>query len=662
MREERGSTMCKSDEYEPYMTLETPASPTDPDVPFWEPSAVANETFDCSQGMASADLNNASSDLLWESPSDPTGLWASPAMHHEGRAGTWEPSSDATVNDVWLWKPPTVADAASAMWEPSTVAHASDGAWKPSYVVNDSSDGLWKQEQPTYAVNVGSEWKPSTLPSGSTEALWGAPSDTAFLEPSFVGNGSGLWDAAGPAVPTIRQELAPSLGGEADDAEAGVIGNGTSCFGCNLCMNVFTSHDQLKLHLESAHKKIYPCSECDKSFTTPFSMRRHFDEFHEVGKPKNKSHSYVRCTHCTKVFSTMFSMQRHYDMFHNPDKPKVGPKTTVSCNECSKTFGSGWALRRHYKVHGIEIQTEDTARKEERKEEKSHFACDSCPKTFTSATKFNLHMHMHAGTMAFPCSECPTTFLTAPELNRHFTRVHARRYSCTFCPGKFGFMNDLTRHLLTHSSKASLACALCSSTFALYPYLNKHYRRVHKILDPYDCVICGQKFSTMVMLEQHQKYVCSVSAHTAGPGDAAGVRPYWFDCPTCGMRFGDEKNLGNHLLSHKTGVHMGERRRVYRCSICARCFGKPLSLRNHLALHGVEGKGSHGVLVHEDMLFCTDCDEAYSSETDLLQHARTQHGTLGYRAGSKAFSCSLCLHKFDEDGELLQHLNRHLGR
>ncbi len=69
----------------------------------------------------------------------------------------------------------------------------------------------------------------------------------------------------------------------------------------------------LKRHMESVHEKLdkYRCNSCPKSFTLPYSLKRHVAAVHAGGDTKQ-----YRCDVCSKTFSLRDALKRHRERVH----------------------------------------------------------------------------------------------------------------------------------------------------------------------------------------------------------------------------------------------------------------------------------------------------------------------------------------------------------
>ncbi|CAL8141553.1 unnamed protein product [Orchesella dallaii] len=85
----------------------------------------------------------------------------------------------------------------------------------------------------------------------------------------------------------------------------------------------------------NAVKQRFGCTKCDKSFTVPFSLRRHMAIHDEP--------ALFVCLQCDIRFKTKEILMRH-ELIHSGERPH-------GCHFCSKRFVRMTDLRKHLKTH-----------------------------------------------------------------------------------------------------------------------------------------------------------------------------------------------------------------------------------------------------------------------------------------------------------------------
>ena len=123
------------------------------------------------------------------------------------------------------------------------------------------------------------------------------------------------------------------------------------------------SSDQLKIAKRKSSKTgHFPCSKCEKQFTTRSGLYYHAQK--HTGK-----FSYS-CKICQQGFSQVYAYRRHM---------RVHAGQAYECEFCGQKFKSDQRLRYHRSSHTGQYR----------------FKCDKCPNGYNEKAQFLLHLESH---------------------------------------------------------------------------------------------------------------------------------------------------------------------------------------------------------------------------------------------------------------------------
>lgn len=226
-----------------------------------------------------------------------------------------------------------------------------------------------------------------------------------------------------------------------------------------------------------------------------------------------------KCEICRAAFSHGRPFKRHLLKHGEGD---------VSCQRCHDEF-QNYALFLHHQCRG------DPASRLRRGIEQK---CTLCAEMFHNRKKLQHHMnvvHNRKLDPVFFCEYCNKGFVKQASLYVHY-RLHAdRQHVCTKCGRFFEDEKAFAMHENTHAGCGKYTCKKCEETFTRRQQYMQHLDGHKK----YDCLMCGQKFSTNKMLEQHNKNIHGIELKTK-----------MYGCDYCGKKYPRPGLLELHLRTH----------------------------------------------------------------------------------------------------------------
>ncbi|XP_019614444.1 PREDICTED: zinc finger protein 239-like [Branchiostoma belcheri] len=228
--------------------------------------------------------------------------------------------------------------------------------------------------------------------------------------------------------------------------------SGNQAWVCYICGSEFSTISSFEDHINSAHmpgskrkcnsetlqsnipglssqptpvqthpiERIFPCSFCEKNFTTKAYMNIHM-RVHTGDKP-------YKCQMCDKAFSQHGTLKNHIRT-HTGEKPFV-------CEFCEMSFTSKGNMITHTRIH--------TAHKP--------YECQVCEKKFSQLGSLKVHMRKHTGERPFECPMCGMKCITKGNLKTHlYTHTGEKPHKCEVCRKEFSQKGSLKTHMKTHN-------------------------------------------------------------------------------------------------------------------------------------------------------------------------------------------------------------------
>ena len=426
----------------------------------------------------------------------------------------------------------------------------------------------------------------------------------------------------------------------------------------------------------SKSKKKFPCSQCDKSFTSPAALRIHFLPVHE-GKRFD-----CKVKQCEKSFTQFTHLKKHMKIEHEvEDSVNKGSKYSEVENE--KILDSSNDVKSENGGVDDELSTKM----------KKKFPCKYCDKSFASPSLLQIHvLPVHEG-KKFHCqyTDCDKFFTQLQNLKKHMKNVHneecdtsdinpyivegSKRNYCDICKVWIN-QGSLQTHIETvHEGKSKkFQCKFCENSYTNSRNLILHVRQRHdpqyeysrqnssdhqnqwqnsnskrpKISQLHQCTFCIEKFKSMKLLKEH-----SINVHNVEK---------FLKCEFCQKSFGNQL----HLKGHIDVIHKGIKNHI--CDLCGKAFSIRIHLKHHRMKH--EGKKDHKCehcgkcyyttsdlkkhiqCVHEKQNpICSLCGKVFSMVCALNKHIRTQHEGL---KREEKIPCEICQKMITAE-----HMNRH---
>ena len=181
-----------------------------------------------------------------------------------------------------------------------------------------------------------------------------------------------------------------------------------------------------------------------------------------------------------------------------PDKPSCKHERKLKqgqCKYCKKCFKINKNLIAHMKeAHkdippGTCLPCNNEPLVDKKKKNNEVRKCETCGKTFSSWSNYDLHLKSHTGEKPIKCDFPNCLYATAQstKLARHKAAIHkvGINYVCSYCDKGFYDNSDYSKHLKSHDKKNSnqKTCKTCHAVFDTVKGLKAHMEHCYRNID-----------------------------------------------------------------------------------------------------------------------------------------------------------------------------------
>ncbi len=228
---------------------------------------------------------------------------------------------------------------------------------------------------------------------------------------------------------------------------------------CPVCQKL-KKRQSFRQHLKDTHKiELKPvCKYCGARYADYMDLREHVEARHK--NPDRRIH----CEMCDKQFRYARFYRTHLKRVHfKQQKVKV-------CEICGEQF----KYRKTLQTHGIRKHRDsiDLTPYE-------NSLCKICGNYFERKSDLENHLQTHQGIRVNVCHLCGKDFVRAGSLRGHLRNVHKIYYPCNICNMNFTSLEQLKKHLETHSGVLNYECTICSRKFGAKQDVAGHVAKQH---------------------------------------------------------------------------------------------------------------------------------------------------------------------------------------
>ncbi|XP_065348024.1 zinc finger protein 883-like isoform X2 [Cloeon dipterum] len=264
-------------------------------------------------------------------------------------------------------------------------------------------------------------------------------------------------------------------------------GEHACAFKCTKCeFRYFKTNGALRSHTRWFHTgDEFLCHDCGAKCPTKLSMRTHYKKVHIKKQSEDQSYK-TWCSECQRSFSSTFSLMKHKQRKH---------EGKILCSVCPEAFASKEERREHVKL--VHPSTR----------EKQLFDCPECGKKLSSRAMMQVHVdNIHKKLKPHLCQVCGKAFAVVSHLKLHMMmHTGEKKHVCKVCGHAFARIENLTQHKRIHEDLKPFLCDFCPMKFRQQSSLKSH-RRIHTGETPYKCQLCPSSFRSKQQLDNHVKF------------------------------------------------------------------------------------------------------------------------------------------------------------
>lgn len=312
----------------------------------------------------------------------------------------------------------------------------------------------------------------------------------------------------------------------------------------------------------------------------------------------------LMCVYCCETYSDTAQFRSHMHEEHQTFKVETAfahcnegylkaDCTDLKCRICWEPFKKLDDVAKHINdVHNIKILFEFHIGIQPFKFDDEKLLCGICDRNFPCLRQLSRHMTSHY--QNYTCEECGKSYTTNSSLQQHIRFSHiSNKRICRRCKKTFNSLIDKREHVKSSSKCWAYQCAVCGVRFMTWTLKEQHLENVHgQAKKTHKCPECATIFLTRNAYRNH-----FATMH-------AGIN---FVCSYCGRKFTTKRHLEQHTVIH-TGI------KLFNCPICSKSFPRKANLTQHMWIHSEYKRFK-----------CTPCNKQFNQRVSYKSHMKTHH-------------------------------------
>ncbi|XP_041034548.1 zinc finger protein 592 isoform X1 [Carcharodon carcharias] len=253
---------------------------------------------------------------------------------------------------------------------------------------------------------------------------------------------------------------------------------------CAECLQWFPERELYVSHMKRSHGKSmkrYPCRQCDRSFNSSHSLRRHIRVNHDGVK---RTYTCWYCTDEKHFFAKRFMLEKHINLMHGIKNPDFSQMPKAVHGGTDTTVEDLPGKRMASDSEAGELPNSDTIASLPKKLKVAVFKqyrCSICGYMTKSKADFQKHIPQHKSDgSTFQCSQCGLCYTSPLSLNRHLYIVHKlkepEKLQAADVVSENGQDEQKWESNTTSEEDMDLQCQVCKDIFDSETALSAHVR------------------------------------------------------------------------------------------------------------------------------------------------------------------------------------------
>lgn len=287
---------------------------------------------------------------------------------------------------------------------------------------------------------------------------------------------------------------------------------------------------------------------------------------------------YHSCNDCEVKFVDIDELILHQRRSHSNHETSSERLPMVHCVICSKQFDTEIQLEFHMTADHKGCRP---------------YRCEFCARRYANLTSLDVHiLEEHTNRLKpYECTSCLASFPMKKELIEHIRSEHGQKYICQFCVKYFRSVNQLRRHVRTHTGPFNSA----STRNALNELVTEEARNEEK------CAPDEDRSDEVVRID----------------ADANVLVPSIFRCPLCDETFLEKRNQEAHIL-----IHVDEC--PFECPDCGSLFQDIEMFQSHIDAHDENRNRTHLEQNIDEAIDIINYDDIHHNIDSLLSNTEFQ--------------------------------------